>query len=56
MAEQIIGAPVISEGSSEELDNLGRSLIKQSRLSASAAAMARCSAALQGFMFLAHGP
>lgn len=47
MHDQLIGAQVVSEGSSNELDNLGRALIHQSQLSAIAALLAAAAAALQ---------
>jgi phosphate/sulfate permease len=45
MVDQIIGAQVISTGSSPELDDLARAIAKQSRLSAWAAGFA-CAAAI----------
>jgi hypothetical protein len=57
MAEQIIGAQVISVGSSEELDKLGKAIIKQSRLSAAGAFFAGLAAACQtAVLFLPDYP
>jgi hypothetical protein len=50
MAEQIIGAQVLSIGSSAELDDLGKAFIKQSRLSSWAAASAGVSAIVQALV------
>lgn len=47
MAEQIIGAEVISAGSSPEIDQMAASLIWQSKLSGYAAIAAGLAAALQ---------
>lgn len=47
MLEQVIGANVTSTGSSEQLDDLARAVIKQSRLSGWAAGFAAVSAAFQ---------
>jgi hypothetical protein len=55
LAEQVIGSQVISEGSSKELDDLGRAIIKQSRLSDWAAGAASASAILQALVFIIQG-
>ncbi|WP_345822412.1 hypothetical protein ABC766_12940 [Methylobacterium fujisawaense] len=49
---QIIGEQVVSTGSSPEIDNLARAMIRQSQLSAWAAVAAGIAAALQGVALL----
>lgn len=50
--EPIAGAEVLSTGSSAEIDQLGRAMIRQGRLSAQAAGAAGIAAALQGIALL----
>jgi|SRR5450759_763477 hypothetical protein len=52
MVDQIIGAQVISTGSSPEIDDLGRALIRQSKLSSAAAVCAGIAATCQAIVLI----